>query len=54
MENCVSSIDVSDAFNDKKGEAKKERPKSLDLETCDFGNDEQQTPDDTMARQTTR
>ena len=52
MENSVSSIDVSDAVNDKEDEAKKGRPKSLDLETCDFGNDEQQTPDDT--RQTTR
>lgn len=52
MENSVSSIDVSDAVNDKEDEAKKGRPKSLDLETCDFGNDEQQTPDD--ARQTIR
>ena len=51
MEESVSS-NVLDTINGKENEPKKERPTSLDLESCNFGNDGEQTPDDT--RQTTR
>jgi len=51
MEGTVS-YNVSDAVSSKGNETKKERPKSLDLESCNFVNEEDQTPDET--RQTTR
>lgn len=39
MEDSVSS-NASDAVNGKANEAKKERPKSLDLESSNLGNEE--------------
>ncbi|KAL9964997.1 hypothetical protein ACROYT_G028720 [Oculina patagonica] len=46
MEDSASS-NAQDAVNNKSNEAKKERPKSLDLESSNFGNEEEL--DDTKA-----
>lgn len=46
MEDTASS-NAQDAVNNKSNEANKERPKSLDLESSNFGNEEEL--DDTKA-----
>lgn len=40
MEESISS-NASDAVNSKGNEAKKERPKSLELESSNLGNDDE-------------
>ena len=48
-------VNVSDEPNDKESELKKERPKSLHLESSNFHTDQQRTPeDDTGSGETTR
>ena len=46
MDDRLSS-NVSDSVNNKEHDSNKERPKNLDLESCNVGNDEEQGPDDT-------
>lgn len=48
MEDTTSS-NAQDALTSKANEAKKERPKSLDLESSNFGNEEEINQDDTKS-----
>lgn len=49
------TVNVSDEPNDKESELKKERPKSLHLESSNFDTDQQRTPeDDAGSGETTR
>lgn len=45
MEDC-RPVNVSDEPNDKESELKKERPKSLHLESSNLDTDQQRTPED--------